>query len=210
MQHKPLIPIFVIVLSATVVGGLFLYFSNFPAAHSDSSHHLPVTEVKEVAVDKHETSPTNPNLVVVENTTNVSTGLSKTVGSSLPISWSLPSTNAESLVIRMPTNSKPNLAAANRPDSMGRTQEMFKVVTDIRTGDYAYASPDLQTVSGKSSAGNLLWSVELGEMFKALSEFWALKVHSVELVEGYLIVQFGKDKVKIEPQTGKIITFKAD
>ena len=88
--------------------------------------------------------------------------------------------------------------------------ELFKVVIDLKTGQYAAVSSDKETVSLKDSVGNIIWTTNIIKAASKYSRFGGGEIWAMQLSGSNLYVNVGNATFGIDKLTGKITTWAQD
>jgi hypothetical protein len=87
--------------------------------------------------------------------------------------------------------------------------ELFKVVTDVETGQYAAVLSNSQNVVMMKTNGDLIWSADVINSVN-LQPRDGKKIRSLQILRSRLIADLGRSEVIIEMQTGKILGVNSD
>lgn len=84
--------------------------------------------------------------------------------------------------------------------------DLFTVVVDEKSGQYAAVSGDGHAIALKDKSGNLIWRNDLIAKYRTnLPMYSTGKIGSLKFAEGQIVIRIGIDWICIEPQSGKII-----
>jgi hypothetical protein len=82
--------------------------------------------------------------------------------------------------------------------------EFFKVITDAQTGEYAVVNSAKTVVTMKDKNGNVIWTADIVKEYGAGPVQGEKKIHSMELINNLLAVDFAGGLVILDKKTGKI------
>ncbi len=82
--------------------------------------------------------------------------------------------------------------------------EFFKVITDAKTGEYAVVNSDKTVVTLKDKNDKVIWSADVVKEYGTLPVQGEKKIHSIELINNQLAIDFAGGLVLLDKKTGKI------
>jgi hypothetical protein len=84
--------------------------------------------------------------------------------------------------------------------------DLFRVITDAQSGQYAAVSGDGHVIALKDKSGNPIWTNDIIAKYGTnLPRYSSGKIGSLEFIEGQIVIYVGKECICIEPQGGKIL-----
>ena len=84
--------------------------------------------------------------------------------------------------------------------------DLFTVVTDAQSGQYAAVSGDGHVLTLKDKSGKLVWVHDIiAEFGTNLPIYSNGKIVSLQFIEGQIVIYVGKECICIDPQTGRTV-----
>jgi hypothetical protein len=84
--------------------------------------------------------------------------------------------------------------------------DLFRVVTDAQSGQYAAVSADGRVIALKDRSGDTVWTNDVIAQFgTSLPTHEGEKIDSLEFIAGEIFIEVGKQFICIESQSGKVI-----
>lgn len=108
---------------------------------------------------------------------------------------------------------KPVSTQSNTAESStitNQSKSLFKVITDVQSGQYAVVDSSRRYVTLKDKNGNVIWSVDVVKPVETMPSVGERKIYSMRLRGDELIVTVGKDLLGVNKRSGKITYYGAN